>query len=225
MRNQNAKAVLGAVFLAVVMGLLLFVPAGSVRYWQAWGYLIVFFGAAALITGYLMKNNPALLKRRVSGGPTVEKRASQKIIMSLASLWFVALLIVPALDFRFRWSSVPLFMVFVGNILIALGFWFVFLVFRENSFASSTIEVTPEQRVISTGPYALVRHPMYAGSFVYLLGTPFALGSCWGFVGMVFMLPAIVWRLFDEERFLAQDLPGYAAYCGKVRWRLIPGIF
>jgi protein-S-isoprenylcysteine O-methyltransferase Ste14 len=225
MRNQNAKAVLGTVILAVVMGLLLFVPAASVRYWQAWGYLIVFFGSAALITGYLMKKDPALLERRVSGGPTVEKRASQKIIMSFASLGFVALLIVPALDFRFRWSSVPPSLVFVGDFLVAAGFFSVFLVFRENSFASSTIEVAAEQRVISTGPYALVRHPMYAGSFVYLLGTPFALGSYWGFLGLAFILPAIVWRLFDEERFLAQNLPGYAAYCGKVRWRLIPGIF
>lgn len=225
MRSLNARAGLGMAILAIVMGLLLFIPAGTTGYWQAWGYLAVFFGAALLITFYLMKKDPALLERRLSGGPTAEKRTSQKIIMLFASVAFVALLVVPALDFRFKWSNVPLCLVISGEILMAVGFYIVFLVYKENSFTSATIEVAGDQTVISTGPYAVVRHPMYAGSFLYLFGTPLALGSYWGLLPLAVMIAAIVWRLFDEERFLSKHLPGYAAYCAKLHWRLIPGIF
>jgi protein-S-isoprenylcysteine O-methyltransferase Ste14 len=225
MRSLNTKAGLGIAFLTSVMALLLFIPAGTVRYWQAWGYLTVFFGATLLITLYLMKKDPALLERRVSGGPAAEKRTSQKIIMSFASIGFVALLVVPALDFRYKWSSVPLYVVISGDILTALGFYIVFLVYKENSFTSATIEVAGDQKVISTGPYAFVRHPMYAGSFLYLLGTPLALGSYWGLLPLAVMIPAVIWRLIDEERFLSRNLPGYAAYCDMLRWRLIPGVF
>jgi protein-S-isoprenylcysteine O-methyltransferase Ste14 len=225
MRSLNAKAGLGIAFLAIVMALLLFIPAGTVGYWHAWGYLTIFFGATLLITLHLMKKDPALLERRLSGGPAAEKRTSQKIIMSFASIGFVALLVVPALDFRYKWSSVPLYLVISGDILTALGFYIVFLVYKENSFTSATIEVASDQEVISTGPYAIVRHPMYAGSFLYLLGTPLALGSYWGLLPLAVMIPSVIWRLFDEERFLSKNLPGYAAYCDKLRWRLIPGVF
>ena len=207
------------------MGGLLLIPAGTARYWQAWGYLAVFFGASLLITLYLIKNDPVLLKRRLRGGPAAEKRPSQRIIMLLASLGFVALLIVPALDHRFNGSSVPLAVVIVGDMLAGLGFYIVFLVYKENSFTSATIEVASDQTVISTGPYAIVRHPMYAGSFIYLLATPLALGSYWGFLPLAVMMPAVIWRLFDEERFLTKNLPGYSAYCAKLRWRLVPGVF
>jgi protein-S-isoprenylcysteine O-methyltransferase Ste14 len=213
------------VCLAIVMGLLLFIPAGTARYWQGWGYLAVFFGAATFITRYLAKKDPALLQRRLRGGPTAEKEFSQKIIMSLASLGFIALLLVPALDFRFQWSSVPLYLVITGDLLMALGFYVVFRVYRENSFTSATIEVASDQRVIATGPYAVVRHPMYAGSFLYLAATPLALGSYWGLLPLLIMVPSVIWRLFDEERFLSKNLPQYVAYCAKLRWRLIPGVF
>jgi protein-S-isoprenylcysteine O-methyltransferase Ste14 len=225
MRDPGIRAGLGITLLAVVMGLLLFIPAGTARFWQAWAYLGVFFEAALLITLYLMKKDPALLERRLSGGPSAEKRTSQKIIMSFASIGFVALLVVPALDFRFKWSTVPLYLTISGDILTALGFYVVFLVYKENSFTSATIEVARDQKVISTGPYAIVRHPMYAGSFLYLLGMPLALGSYWGLLALAILVPSLIWRLFDEELFLSKNLSGYAAYCAKLRWRLIPGVF
>jgi protein-S-isoprenylcysteine O-methyltransferase Ste14 len=225
MNNSNAKAWLGLFFLAAVMGLLLFSIAGTVYYWQAWVYLGIFFGPALLITAYLMKKDPALLKRRLSAGPTAEKEKTQKIAMLLASAGFTASLVVPALDYRFMWSNVPSYAVVSGDILIVLCFYIFFLVYKENPFASATIEVAKDQKVISTGPYAIVRHPMYAGGSLLFIGTPLALGSYWGLLAFVATIPALVWRLLDEEKFLANNLPGYGDYCTKVRWRLIPGIY
>jgi protein-S-isoprenylcysteine O-methyltransferase Ste14 len=225
MSNLNTKAWLGLVFLAIAMGLLLFLAAGTVQYWQAWAYLAVYFAASLLITLYLMKKDPALLKRRLSGGPTAGKEKTQKIIMLFASAGFIASLVVPALDHRFAWSSVPLYAMIAGDILTALCFYSMFLVFRENTFTSATIEIAEDQKVISTGPYAFVRHPMYAGGSLLFIGTPLALGSYWGLLAFVAVLPALIWRLLDEEKFLARNLPGYVEYCARVPWRLIPGVF
>jgi protein-S-isoprenylcysteine O-methyltransferase Ste14 len=221
----NARAWLSLAILAVVMGLLLFVSAGTARYWQAWVYLSIFFGAAALTTMYLMRNDPALLQRRISGGPTAEKQPTQKFIMLCASLGFIALLVVPALDHRLAWSTIPFYGVLVGDALVAVGFFFIFLVYRENTFSSATIELAPDQKVISTGPYAIVRHPMYASASLYLLGTPLALGSYCGLVALVGLLPFLIWRLFAEESFLAQNLSGYTEYQKEVRYRLVPRIW
>jgi protein-S-isoprenylcysteine O-methyltransferase Ste14 len=221
-KNLNSKAWLALVVLAVAMGLLLFVPAGTVHYWQAWIYLSIFTGASALITVYLMRRDPALLERRMSGGPMAEKRRAQKFIMLCTSIAFMALLVVPAFDRRFGWSIMPLGSVVLGDLLVALGFYFIFLVYRENTFTSATIEVAENQKVISTGPYAIVRHPMYASASLYLLGTPLALGSYWAFVSIAAMIPFLIWRLFDEERFLAKNLSGYDEYQKRVRHRLVP---
>ena len=225
MNHLNARAWLALVVLAVVMGLLLFISAGTVRYWQAWVYLSIFFAASALTTVFLMRTDPALLERRMSGGPTAEKRPIQQVIMLFTSLGFIALLVVPALDRRLVWSTVPLYGVVVGDALVAVGFYFIFLVYKENTFTSATIEVAADQKVISTGPYATVRHPMYASGLLYLLGTPLALGSFWGLVPLAGMLPFLIWRLFDEERFLSRNLPGYTEYRTRVRHRLIPRIW
>ena len=225
MDSLKKRAWLGLVFLALAMCLLLFLPAGTLQYWQARLYLCVFFGMSVLITLYLMKNDPALLKRRLSAGPAAEKEKAQKIIMLFASIGFIGLLVVPALDYRFRWSSVPAYRVIAGNLLTAVGFYITFLVYRENTFTSATIEVASDQRVVSTGPYAVVRHPTYAGGLLYLLGMPLALGSYWGLLVFVAVLPALIWRLLEEEKFLAKNLPGYVEYCAKVRWRLIPRVF
>jgi protein-S-isoprenylcysteine O-methyltransferase Ste14 len=207
------------------MALVLFLIAGTVRYWQAWVYLGLFFGGSSLVTLYLMKHDPALLKRRLRGGPGAEKEKSQKIIMTLTSLGFIALLVVPALDRRFGWSHVPLAVVVAGDVLTIAGLYMNFVVFKANPFTSATIEVASDQKVISTGPYAIVRHPMYSGGLLYLIGMPLALASYWGLIALAAMTPALIWRLFDEERFLLKNLPGYADYCAKVRWRLLPGIF
>ena len=225
LKNLSARAWLALVVLAVVMGLLLFVPAGTVHYWQAWVYLSIFTGASFLTTLYLMRKDQALLDRRMSAGPTAEKRPTQKFIMLCTSIGFIALLVVPAFDHRFGWSTVPLGVVVAGDLLVAIGFYFIFLVYRENTFTSATIEVVENQRVISTGPYAIVRHPMYASASLYLLGTPLALGSYWGLVPIAAMMPFLIWRLFDEERFLARNLPGYTEYQKRVRYRLVPFVW
>jgi protein-S-isoprenylcysteine O-methyltransferase Ste14 len=207
------------------MGILVFVPAGTVRFWQGWLYLSIFFAAATLTTRDLIRRDPALLERRMSGGPTAEKRGTQKVIMLGTSLGFIALLVIPALDHRYGWSHVPLYGVLAGDALVAVGFYFIFLVYRENTFSSATIEVVPGQKVITTGPYAIVRHPMYASALLYLVGTPLALGSYWGLVPLAGMFPFLLWRLFDEERLLRERLPGYTDYQEKVRHRLVPRIW
>ena len=150
--NLNTKAWLGIGFLAIAMGLVLFLPAGTAQYWQAWVFLVVFFGASILITVYLMKKDPALLKRRLRSGPTAEKEKTQKIIMFFTTIGFIALLVVPALDYRFMWSGVPLYMIIVGDLLTALGFYIVFLAYKENTFASATIEVARDQKSNLNGP-------------------------------------------------------------------------
>lgn len=222
MDDLSKKAFVSLALLFVVMAALLFVPAGTLRWEQAWVYLGIFFGAALLMTQYLARHDPALLKRRLRGGPWAEKQRSQQIIMVFTSFGFIALLLVPAFDSRFGWSTVPLWIVAVGDLLVAIGFLIIFLVYRENSFTSATIEVAADQRTISTGPYAVVRHPMYAGALLYLFGTPLALGSWWGLAPLGATLPFLLWRLFDEEAFLIKHLRGYAEYRDCVRNRLVP---
>lgn len=221
----NTRAWLRLAGLAVVMALLLFVPAGTIRFWQAWVYLGLFFGLSAVITHDLMRRDPALLERRLKGGPTAEQRTKQRLIMLGASVGFIGLLVVPALDFRFGWSVVPLNGVLVGDTLFVVGFGLIGRVYRENTYSSAIIEVASHQRVISTGPYAVVRHPMYASALLYLIGTPLALGSYVGFLPLALMLPFLLWRLVDEEHLLAQELPGYTEYQTRVRYRLVPYIW
>ena len=222
MNTLNMKAFTGLLFLLLVMAALLFVPAWTLDYWQAWMFLAVYFAASLAITLYLMKKDPKLLKRRMSGGPTAEKEPAQRIIMSLASLGFIGLLVLPALDHRFAWSHMESYVALGGDGLLVLGWLAIFFVFKENTFTSATIELAPDHKVISTGPYALIRHPMYAGALVMLAGMPIALGSWWGLLLIVAMMPALIWRLLDEEKFLARNLPGYVEYQRKVRYRLIP---
>jgi protein-S-isoprenylcysteine O-methyltransferase Ste14 len=223
--NLNVKAWLSLCVLTVVMGLLLFLPAGTVLYWQAWLYLSIFVGASLLTTLYLTRKDPALLARRMSGGPTAEKRTSQKLIMLCTSAGFIALLVVPSLDQRFGRSDVPPAVVVVGDLLVATGFYLIFLVYRENTYTSATIEVEEGQKVVSTGPYAVVRHPMYAGALLYLVGTPLALGSYRGLLAFAAAMPFLIWRLLDEERLLAGELPGYREYQQRVRRRLVPFVW
>jgi protein-S-isoprenylcysteine O-methyltransferase Ste14 len=225
MSTLTIKAFRALLFLVIVMAALLFILAGTLDYWQAWTFLAVYVALSVAITLHLAKKDPRLLERRMGGGPFAEKRTSQKIIMSVTSLGFIGLLVVPALDRRFAWSHMPPSMALAGDVLMALGWLAIFFVFRENTFTSATIELAPDQSVISSGPYALVRHPMYAGALVMLLGIPIALGSWWGALVVVAILPALIWRLIDEEQFLARNLPGYTEYQEKVRYRLIPRLW
>jgi protein-S-isoprenylcysteine O-methyltransferase Ste14 len=221
----NTRAWLAGAVVGSVMCALLFGTAGTTRYWEAWVYVSIFLGASALTTLYLVKKDPALLARRMRGGPMFEKEGSQQIIMVFTSLGFIALLIVSALDHRFGWSAVPVWAVVLGDVLVAMGFYFIFLVYRENSFAAAAIEVAAGQKVIATGPYAVVRHPMYASGSLYILGSPLALGSYWAFLAFAAMTPFLLWRLLDEERILARDLPGYVEYRQRVRYRLVPMVW
>ena len=222
MNDVNRKALSGFLKLFVVVAVTLFAVSGTVKYWQAWVFLVVFFGSSLWITFYLAKNDPELLERRINAGPRDEMEKSQKIIQLLAAFAFIAVLVVPALDHRFGWSSVLPYVCILGDIMVALGFLAVFFTFRENTFASAIIEVGSEQKIISTGPYALVRHPMYIGALVLLLGIPLALGSWWGLLTIVPMTLVIVWRLLEEEKFLAENLSGYSDYQNKVKYRLLP---
>jgi protein-S-isoprenylcysteine O-methyltransferase Ste14 len=225
MNTLHKKAFGSLLLLALAMAALLFIPAGTLDYWQAWTFLAVYFALSLALTLYLMKKDPKLLERRMRGGPTAEKEPVQKIIMTFASLGFIGLLVVPALDHRFGWSHMTPQLALAGDALVALGWLAIFFVFRENTFTAATIELAPGQRVISTGPYALVRHPMYAGALVMLAGIPVALGSWWGLLIMAAILPALLWRLFDEEKFLARNLPGYVEYQNRLRFRLIPRVW
>jgi protein-S-isoprenylcysteine O-methyltransferase Ste14 len=225
MTGLNIRAIGWLLVLLVAMGAVLFAPAWTFNYWQAWVFLSVFGLSSLAVTVYLMKNDPKLLERRMHGGPTAEKELSQKIIMSAASMGFAAILIVPALDHRWHWSAVPPYAVIAGNILIVLGWTIILFVFRENTFTSATIEVAADQRVVSTGPYAVVRHPMYSGSLLYFLGIPIALGSWWGLLVGILMMPVFVLRLFDEEKLLARNLPGYSEYMDRVKYRLVPFVW
>jgi len=170
----------------------------------------------------LWEKDPKLLERRVEAGPSAEKEKSQKIIQVFASIFFIAVLIIPSFDHRYGWSSIPFFIVIAGDFLVALGFFLIFLVLRENTFAAATIEVSANQKVITTGPYSIVRHPMYSGALIMLLCTPLALGSWWGMLTLIPFTLILIWRLLDEEKFLSKNLPGYNEYRQKVRYRLIP---
>lgn len=225
MSPQYKKTFVSLALLFAAMALVLFAAAGTIRYWQGWVFLAVYFAASIAISVYLIECDPALLARRMRGGPFAEEEPAQKVINAITSLCFIALIALPGVDHRFGWSDVPPAAVLAGNLLVLLGWLGIFAVFRVNSFSSSTIELAPDQRVISTGPYALVRHPMYAAALMMVLGIPIALGSWWSILLVVAMIPVLIWRLLDEERFLARCLPGYAEYMGRVRYRLLPGVW
>jgi len=225
MKSLNNRAFGGLLFLMVMLATFLFLPAWTLDYREAWIFLAVFFFPVLAITLYLIKRDPQLLERRINAGPGAEKERSQKIIQFLATIAFILIFILSAIDHRFKWSIVPVYLVMAGDILVALGLLLVFFVFKANTFASATIEVGMQQTLVSTGPYALVRHPMYLGAFVMLLGVPIALGSWWGLLTIIPIMVIIVWRLLDEEVFLEKNLPGYLAYRNKVKYRLLPFIW
>jgi len=204
------------------LGLLLFLPAGTLDYWQAWALIAVFVLGSNAIGIYLSLYDPELLERRKQAGPKAETRPAQKIIISVLIAALIGMLVLSALDHRFGWSAMPAVASLAGDILVALGMYITFLVVRENTFSGANIKVFKDQKVISTGPYALVRHPMYTGTLLFTLAAPLALGSWWGFLPVLLAIPMMVWRILDEEKLLSAELPGYADYTRKVRYRLVP---
>ena len=206
----------------VLLPLLFFVPAGTLRYWEAWVYLAILLIPVFFVMRYLLKHDPAFLERRMR---TREQQAPQKLVIKLSFLWFFLVFILPGFDQRFGWSEVPVVAVLVADLLVLLGYGVILRVFRENRYASRIVEVADGQPVIQSGPYAIVRHPMYVGTLLMYLATPVALGSWWALLPALLIVPILFARIVNEEKVLAEDLPGYRAYMQKTRYRLVPGIW
>jgi protein-S-isoprenylcysteine O-methyltransferase Ste14 len=206
----------------IAFGVVLFLPAWTLNYWQAWVFIMVFMVLVSAGGIYFSIKDPELIERRKQVGPTAEQTTGQKIFIFVAILGDIAVLVFSAFDHRFGWSQVPAVVSLAGDVLVALSFLIWFFVFKENSFGGSTVQTFEGQKVVSTGPYALVRHPMYFGVLVLIIGVPPALGSWWGLALVALLTPALIWRILDEEKLLKKDLPGYIEYTQKVRYRLVP---
>lgn len=202
--------------------LLMFLPAGTFAYWQAWVLLAIMTFTGSFTSLYFWRRDPKLLERRMR---LREEERAQNIIVALLYALLMATVVCSALDHRMRWSvELPLLAV-AGDCLVIAGWYVYFAVFRENSFAAATIQVAADQRVVSTGPYSVVRHPLYVGLLLSCIGFPLALGSYWSLLLVIPITALLVLRLSNEEAFLTKQLPGYAEYCVKVRWRLVPGLY
>ena len=223
------KTVLQVTAVSIVgfglFGLALFWPAGTFNYWQAWTFIAIFAVLSVIYTIYMAVKNPEVLRRRMHAGPAAETRPVQKIITIGVYVTFTAMLVISALDHRFGWSSVPTVVVLIGDALVVVGLGLTILVVVENNYAASTITVETEQRVVSTGLYGLVRHPMYFGALIMMLGIPLALDSYWGLVTLIPMAIVLVFRILDEEQALSQELAGYTEYTQKVHSRLVPYVW
>ena len=206
----------------VVFGLMLFFPAGTFNYWQAWAFLVVVLVSAWIPAIYLLRTNPVALQGRMHGGPTAESRMAQKVVIAGLYLSLAAMVVVSVLDHRFGWSPVPTAICLVGDVLVAVGLGVVALVVIQNSYAAATVRVQAGQKVVSTGLYGLVRHPMYTGNVIMMVGIPLALGSYWGLVFVVPGLIVLASRIRDEEKLLREELKGYREYTQSVRYRLVP---
>ncbi len=213
------------VLFVPILSVMLFAPAGTLRFWPGWLFAFVFMTSTIVIGVYFSKHDPKLVERRINAGPSAETDPRQKVIISLVLATFALLLVVPGLDHRWHWSDVPTWLMLAGNGGVVLSFAIFFVILKQNSYAASTVTVEPGQPVVSTGLYGVVRHPMYAGALLLIAAIPLALGSYWALLVGLGGLPALVWRLLDEERILRRDLPGYADYCRRVRYRLIPFVW
>ena len=223
-----SKLIVRTVVWTAFQAALLFAAAGTVRWPAGWVFLAEMTGLGLAVTLWLAHHDPALLAERMSIGFQATQKAWDKVFMaSLLVLWN-AWLVLMALDaVRFRWSQVPLWLQVVGAVLIALCMWMFYLTFRENSYAAPVVKIQAERghRVVSTGPYAYVRHPMYAGALLLFVGIPLLLGSWYGLAGALVLTALLVVRIVMEERTLADELPGYRAYAARLRWHLVPGIW
>jgi protein-S-isoprenylcysteine O-methyltransferase Ste14 len=206
----------------IILAAMLFLPAGSLEYWQGWVFCAVILFPALFVAAYFFKRSPEFLERRMK---FKEKELRQKAIIKIASIIFFLGFLIPGFDYRFGWSAVPLWLVLASDAIILAGYFLMFLSFKENIFAARTVEVFEGQKVIDTGPYAVVRHPMYAGIITMFLFIPTALGSFWALIPFIPVCVIIILRILNEEEVLRRDLSGYNAYCEKVRYRLVPFVW
>jgi protein-S-isoprenylcysteine O-methyltransferase Ste14 len=206
----------------LVLAALVFIPAWTIHYWQGWVFLVVFVVTTNAVGIYVALTDPALLKRRRR---IKEQRPAQRAIASLEILTLNAVAVVSAVDHRFGWSHMAPIVSAVGDLIFGLGLFVILLTFRANTYGSSTVEIVEGQTVISTGPYAIVRHPMYVGAVVMTAGVPLALGSWWGLLAVLGVIFALVARILDEESLLRSDLVGYTEYTQHVRYRLVPFVW
>ncbi|MEW5808437.1 MAG: isoprenylcysteine carboxylmethyltransferase family protein [Actinomycetota bacterium] len=219
------QALASAVIGILCLGLALFVPAGTLDYGQGWGFIAVFTACSTLSGVYLAIRHPEALARRMKAGPTAEKRPVQRVIITATVLAVFATLVVGALDWRFGWSSVSVWLVVLGDIMVAVGLLGAQLVVVQNNWAGASITVEEDQPLVSTGLYSRVRHPMYSATLMMMAGMPLALGSLWAFTVVAASVPLLVARILDEERALVDELAGYPEYMEKVRFRLIPHVW
>jgi protein-S-isoprenylcysteine O-methyltransferase Ste14 len=222
---MNKKLVLDSVLGILAFAALVFTPAWTLGYWQGWAYLATAVGASLLYTVYLVVYDPALLARRRQAGPSHENEPAQKIIVRSIVVAFVALIVLPPLDWRYAWSPVPWYVSIIGDALVALSFFVFYLVSRVNSYAAANVRVEEGQKVVDTGVYAWVRHPMYFGALFLIVGTPLALGSWYTLLLIPVFLAVLYFRMKSEEEVLVRDLAGYAEYRSRVKYRLIPFVW
>ena len=218
-RSLKTRLILRSLIALIFVAGFLFTPAGSLRYWQGWVFMAILFLPMPIASAYFLKRDPQLVERRLR---TEEKIGEQKTIIRWVQLVVFGSLLIPGLDYRFGWSRVPLWLTILSLFFVFAGYLITLWVMKENSFASRTVQVEEGQKVISTGPYRLARHPMYFGAVLMLLFTPLALGSWWALPGFLLAIPLIVLRLLNEEKMLCRDLPGYSDYCLRTRSRLLP---
>lgn len=214
-----------AIFGLVFFGILLFLPAGTFSYWQAWVFIAVFFVATLIPSVFLAVRYPAALRRRMKVGPTAETRPAQKLAITGTILLVIAVTVLSALDHRFGWSSVPTAVVVLGAVMVAVGLTIAQLVILQNNYAAATITVEAGQELVSTGLYGIVRHPMYVGTLIMMFGMPLALDSYWGLVTLVPGVLILAYRILDEEKLLSAELTGYREYMQKVHYRLLPYVW
>jgi protein-S-isoprenylcysteine O-methyltransferase Ste14 len=210
------------IFALAFTAAIFFIPAGTLDFYEVWVFLGVLFIPMFFLLGYFLKKDPAILERRMN---YKERVKTQKILITIADIIFLIAFLIPGFDHRYGWSNIPFEIVITADVIIFLSYLLFFLVLKENSYASRVIEVTKDQKVISTGPYAIVRHPMYVAITGMMIAMPIALGSLWAMIPFLLVIPVIILRILNEEKVLKDELKGYKEYCHKTRFRLIPYIW
>jgi protein-S-isoprenylcysteine O-methyltransferase Ste14 len=222
MKNLLLNGLIKFVGGIIVMGAIIFIPAGTLNFWNGWLYLGTMTVLITFVFIYLKKHDPELLKKRMQ---MHEKQKEQKLFVKISTPLFILIYIIPGLDYRFGWSHMPVWAVITATVFMILSYIMFLIVMMQNSYASRVIEIQKGQKVIDTGLYSLVRHPMYLAMSVLFPSSILVLGSYYAFIPMIFLPFLLVFRIIHEEKFLIKELPGYKEYTKKVKYRLIPFVW